>query len=192
LSDVIGDPIGSIASGLTHHPDADNILVGNNFQACEAVAKMAIKLGYHPQIITTELDGEAQVRGIEIAVEIITKSAKTILIYGGETIVNLPENCTGEGGRNQELGLAAAIELAKHQIPAWVITLATDGTDGPTDAAGVTVNETTIDRSLALGLDAQSALDRHDAYPFFQQLGDLHLIGATGTNVADISIAIRP
>jgi glycerate 2-kinase len=192
LSDVIGDSISSIASGLTHHPAADNILVGNNRQACEAVAKMASKLGYNPQIITTELDGEAQTRGVEIAREIIAKPAKTILIYGGETTVNLPENCTGKGGRNQELGLAAAIELARHNLPAWVITLATDGTDGPTDAAGVTVNETTIDRSLALGLDAQSALDRHDAYPFFQQLGDLHLIGATGTNVADISIAIRP
>jgi glycerate 2-kinase len=192
LSDVIGDPIGSIASGLTNHPHADNILVGNNRQACEAVAKMASELGYHPQIVTTELDGAAQIRGVEIAREIITKSAKTVLIYGGETTVNLPVNCPGKGGRNQELGLAAAIELAKHNLPAWVITLATDGTDGPTDAAGVTVNEKTIDRALALGLDAQSALDRHDAYPFFQQLGNLHLIGATGTNVADISIAIRP
>jgi glycerate 2-kinase len=192
LSDVIGDPIGSIASGLTNHPNADNILVGNNRQACEAVAKATIELGYNSQIITTELDGEARVRGVEIAREIITKPARTILIYGGETTVNLPKNCTGKGGRNTELGLAAAIELAKHHIPAWVITLATDGTDGPTDAAGATVNETTLDRSLALGLDAQSALDRHDSYPFFQQLGDLHLIGATGTNVADISIAIRP
>ncbi len=191
LSDVIGDPIGSIASGLTNHPHADNILVGNNHQACEAVAKMASKLGYNPQIITTELAGEARVRGVEIAREIITKSAKTVLIYGGETTVNLPRNCTGKGGRNQELGLAAAIELAIHNIPAWVITLATDGTDGPTDAAGVTVNEQTIDRALRLGLDPKLALDRHDAYPFFQQLGDLHLIGATGTNVADISIAIR-
>jgi glycerate 2-kinase len=192
LSDVIGDPISSIASGLTNHPDADNILVGNNLQACEAVVKAASKLGYKSQIITTELDGEAQVRGIEIARKIIAAPAKTMLIYGGETTVSLPDNCTGKGGRNQELGLAAAIELAKHNLPAWVITLATDGTDGPTNAAGVTVNETTIDRSLALGLDPQSALDRHDAYPFFQQLGDLHLIGATGTNVADISIAIRP
>ena len=192
LSDVIGDPIVSVASGLTNHPNADNILVGNNLQACKAVAKLASELGYSPQIITTELDGIAQIRGAEIARDIINKPAKTVLIYGGETTVNLPENCTGKGGRNQELGLAAAIELAKHQIPAWVITLATDGTDGPTDAAGVTVNETTIDRSLALGLDPQSALDRHDAYPFFQKLGDLHLIGATGTNVADISIAIRP
>jgi glycerate 2-kinase len=192
LSDVIGDPISSIASGLTNHPNAENILVGNNLQACDAVAKMAIALGYNPQIITTELDGEAQARGVEIVRAIIDQPAKTVLIYGGETTVNLPGNCTGKGGRNQELGLAAAIELAKHHIPAWVITLATDGTDGPTDAAGVKVNETTIDRSLELGLDAQSALDRHDAYPFFQQLGDLHLIGATGTNVADISIAIRP
>jgi glycerate 2-kinase len=192
LSDVIGDPISSIASGLTNHPNADNILVGNNRQACEAVAKTARELGYNSQIITTELDGEAQVRGVEIAREIVTKPVKTVSIYGGETTVNLPDICMGKGGRNQELGLAAAIELAVHKIPAWVITLATDGTDGPTDAAGVTVNETTIDRSLVLGLDAQSALDRHDAYPFFQQLGDLHLIGATGTNVADISIAIRP
>jgi glycerate 2-kinase len=192
LSDVIGDPISSIASGLTNHPHADNILVGNNRQACEAVAKTARELGYNSQIITTELAGEAQVRGGEIVREIVTKPAKTVLIYGGETTVNLPRNCTGKGGRNQELGLAAAIELAIHNIPAWVITLATDGTDGPTDAAGVTVNEQTIDRALALGLDPQLALDLHDAYPFFQQLGDLHLIGTTGTNVADISIAIRP
>ena len=131
-------------------------------------------------------------RGVEIVREIITHPPKTVLIYGGETTVSLPKNCLGKGGRNTELGLAAAIELAVHNVPAWVITLATDGTDGPTDAAGATVNETTIDRALALGLDARSALDRHDSYPFFQQLGDLHLIGATGTNVADITIAIRP
>jgi glycerate 2-kinase len=191
LSDVIGDPIAAIASGLTNHFNADNILVGNNCQACEAVAKAASELGYNPQIVTTEWEGEAQFRGVEIAREIVSKPPKTVLIYGGETTVNLPRNCLGKGGRNQELGLAAAIELADHHVPAWVITLATDGTDGPTDAAGVIVNETTIDRSLALGLDAQMALDRHDSYPFFHQLGDLHLIGATGTNVADITIAIR-
>ena len=192
LSDVIGDPIASIASGLTNHPDADNLLVGNNRQACEAVATTARNLGYNSQIITTELDGEARVRGVEIVREIITHPPNTMLIYGGETTVNLPDNCLGRGGRNTELGLAAAIELAVHNVPAWVVTLATDGTDGPTDAAGATVNETTIDRALGLELDAQSALDRHDSYPFFQQLADLHLIGATGTNVADITIAIRP
>ncbi len=192
LSDVIGDPIGSIASGLTDRPHAENILVGNNRQACEAVATLARSMGYNSQIMTTEMDGEARARGVEIAREIITQPAKTVLIYGGETTVSLPKNCTGTGGRNTELGLAAAIELAINKVPAWIITLATDGTDGPTNAAGATVNETTIDRALALGLDARSALDRHDSYPFFQQLEDLHLIGATGTNVADITIAIRP
>jgi glycerate 2-kinase len=192
LSDVIGDPIGSIASGLTNHPDADNILVGNNRQACEAVAQTAKAMGYDARIVTTELAGEARVRGAEIAREIISHPPNTMLIYGGETTVTLPKNCQSKGGRNQELGLAAAIELAVYSIPAWVITLATDGTDGPTNAAGVRVNETTIDRSLALGLDADSILDRHDSYPFFQQLGDLQIIGATGTNVADITIAILP
>jgi glycerate 2-kinase len=192
LSDVIGDPIASIASGLTNHPETDNILVGNNLQACEAVAITARELGYNALIATTELCGEAAVKGTKIARWLMDELPNTVLIYGGETIVILPKNCKGKGGRNQELGLAAALELAKHNVPAWVITLATDGTDGPTDAAGVTVNETTIDRALALGLDAKMALDRHDSYPFFQKLGDLHLIGATGTNVADIAIAIRP
>jgi glycerate 2-kinase len=193
LSDVINDPIESIASGLTDRPNADNIFVGNNRQACEAVKQSIDDEGeYTAQIVMTNLQGEAQTRGVEIARRIITEPSKTVLIYGGETTVNLPENCTGKGGRNTELGLAAAIELAEHGIPAWVITLATDGTDGPTDAAGATVNEQTIDRAVALGLDARSALDRHDSYSFFQQLGDLHLIGATGTNVADITLAIRP
>jgi glycerate 2-kinase len=192
LSDVIDDPIESIASGLTNHPNANNIFVGNNRQACEAIKQSIEDEGeYTAQIVMTNLHGEARVRGIEIAHRIIAEPSKTVLIYGGETTVSLPANCTGKGGRNTELGLAAAIELAKHNVPAWVITLATDGTDGPTDAAGATVNEQTIDRSLALGLDAKLALDRHDSYAFFQQLGDLHLIEATGTNVADITIAIR-
>ena len=190
LSDVIGDPIASIASGLTNHPRADNFLVGNNQQACEAIAQAANNMGYNAHIVTTKLDGEARIQGADIAREIITQPSKTMLIYGGETTVTLPDNCHGKGGRNQELGLAAAIELSKHDVPAWIITLATDGTDGPTDAAGVTVNETTVQRGLNLGLDAQLALDQHNSYPFFDRLGDLHRIGATGTNVADITIAI--
>jgi glycerate 2-kinase len=192
LSDIIGDSIASIASGLTNHPAAANTLVGSNFQACTAVAETARKLGFHPQIVTTKLEGEAQIRGREIAREIIMKQPKTVLIYGGETTVVLPQNCLGKGGRNQELALAAAIELGTQSTPAWVITLATDGTDGPTDAAGAIVNEQTISRAIELGLDAQSALDRHDSYPFFDRLKDLSKIGATGTNVADITIAIHP
>jgi glycerate 2-kinase len=192
LSDVIGDPIESIASGLTNHPNAHNILVGNNRQSCLAVAEAAKNFGYEPHIIEKPLAGEAQVRGREIAREIVARSPKTVLIYGGETTVTLPPNCQGEGGRNQELALAAAIELGTQSTPAWVVTIATDGTDGPTDAAGATVNEQTIARSIELGLDANLALDRHDSYPFFQRLDNWLKLGATGTNVADITIAIRP
>lgn len=192
LSDVIGDPIASIASGLTHHPKAANFLIGNNHQACEAVASNARAMGYDAQIVTTELDGEARVRGAEIARDIITRPSQTVLIYGGETTVSLPAHCQGIGGRNQELGLAAAIELAIYGIPAWVTTLATDGLDGPTEAAGVTVNELTIARALALGLNPQLELDRHNSYTFFDRLGNLRQTGATGTNVADITIAIAP
>lgn len=192
LSDVIGDSLEAIAAGLTNHPAAENTLVGSNSQACAALAEAARKLGYNPQIVTTELEGEARVRGQEIAREIVTKQSKTVLIYGGETTVVLPQACQGKGGRNQELALAAAIELGTQSTPAWVITLATDGTDGPTDAAGATVNEQTIARSIVLGLDARSALDQHDSYSFFDRLADLWKIGATGTNVADITIAIRP
>ncbi len=192
LSDVIGDPIASIASGLTNHPNAHNTLVGNNRQSCLAVARTAENLGYAADIITTELAGEAQVKGREIAREIVARSPKTVLIYGGETTVTLPPDCQGKGGRNQELALAAAIELSNQNTAAWIVTLATDGTDGPSDAAGATVNERTIARAIELGLDPQSALDRHDSYPFFQKLGNLRQIGATGTNVADITIAIRP
>jgi glycerate 2-kinase len=169
LSDVIGDSIAAISSGLTNHPAATNLIVGSNDRACTAVAATAIKLGYQPQIVTTTLAGEARVRGREIARAILTKPPKTVLIYGGETTVTLPANCLGVGGRNQELALAAAIELSTQTTPAWVATLATDGTDGPTDAAGATVDERTIGRAMALGLDANSALDRHDSYHFFDR-----------------------
>jgi glycerate 2-kinase len=191
LSDVIGDSIATIASGLTNHPAATNLIIGSNERACAAVAATATKLGYQPQIVTTTLAGEAQVRGREIAHQIQLASPKTVLIYGGETTVTLPPNCPGKGGRNQELALAAAIELSTQSIPAWVATLATDGTDGPTDAAGATVDELTLDRARALGLDANSALARHDSYHFFDRSGNLLRLGATGTNVADITIAIR-
>ncbi len=192
LSDVIGDSIATIASGLTHHPAAQNTIVGSNRQACDAIAATATKLGFQPEIVTTTLAGEARVCGREIARAIATAPPKTVLIYGGETTVTIPLADRGRGGRNQELALAAAIELATLSTAAWVTTLATDGTDGPTDAAGATVNDGTIARALALGLDPQLALDRHDSYSLFDRSGDLVRIGATGTNVADITIAIRP
>ncbi len=192
LSDVIGDAIPVIASGLTHHPKAQNWLVGNNAQACMAAAQVFEREGYQVKIVTTDLAGEAQARGRDIAQQIVQQPAGTVLIYGGETTVTIPPESQGRGGRNQELALGAAIALGQQSIPATLVTLATDGTDGPTDAAGAIVDTTTISQALNQGLDPQSALEQHDSYPLLAQLGCLIKTHPTGTNVADLAIAITP
>ena len=91
----------------------------------------------------------------------------------------------GKGGRNQELALAAVTELAGLEN-AILITLATDGEDGPTDAAGAVVTGETLQRARSLGLDPADYLARNDSYTFFEKLGDLLEIGPTGTNVNDL------
>lgn len=197
LSDVIGDPLDVIASGLTHDPRARNVLVGNNGQACQAAADAARDLGFAPHIVTTELRGEAREAGMRIARELLEEPASVAashagecLIYGGETTVTLRGQ--GKGGRNQELALAAAIELGGVHGGIAVAALGTDGTDGPTDAAGAIAFGDTLARARALGLDAGDHLARNDSYPFFAALGDLLMTGPTGTNVADVIIALRP
>jgi glycerate-2-kinase len=94
---------------------------------------------------------------------------------------------SGKGGRNQEFALAAAVELAGEGAMA-VLAAGTDGIDGPTDAAGAYVDGTTVARASSLGLDPGAHLEKNDAYPFFEALGDLVVTGATGTNVADLAI----
>ena len=105
------------------------------------------------------------------------------LIAGGETTVTLRGD--GQGGRNQELALAAVEEL-RGLKDVMLIALATDGDDGPTDAAGAVVTGESASRAEALGLDAAGSLSRNDAYPFFEALGDLIRTGPTGTNVNDL------
>ncbi len=95
----------------------------------------------------------------------------------------------GKGGRNQELTLAAVDELAGTQ-DVLLITLATDGDDGPTDAAGACANGETRQRARRLGMSASDYLSRNDAYPFFEALGDLLKPGYTGTNVNDLIFLI--
>jgi glycerate-2-kinase len=91
----------------------------------------------------------------------------------------------GKGGRNQEIALSAAMAIAG--LPGvLVVALATDGSDGPTDAAGGIVDGTTIERAAALGLDPRAALARNDSYAFLQEVGDLLLTGPTNTNVNDL------
>jgi hydroxypyruvate reductase len=141
--------------------------------------------------VTTAIQGEAQAIGREIAQAIVQEAPGTVLIYGGETTVTLPPNCTGRGGRNQELVLAAAIALHDLGQSAWVASMGTDGIDGQSEAAGSIANEQTVSRGQSQGLEANDYLERHDSYNFFQPLRDLVVTGATGTNVADIIIAVR-
>lgn len=189
LSDVIGDPIDVIASGLTADPRAHNTLIGNNTQACEAAARMATTRGYAARIVTTELRGDAAEAGARIAAEIAASPPNSALIYGGETTVQV--RGSGKGGRCQELALAAALHLQSCGSALAVAALGTDGTDGPTDAAGALAFGDTQTRATAQGLNARAHLERNDSYAFFHALGDLIRTGPTGTNVADVIIALN-
>jgi glycerate 2-kinase len=188
LSDVIGDPLDVIASGLTHDPAARNVLVGNNAQACSAARDAAVRAGYTTRIVTTELRGEARDAGAAIALAIAAAPPGSALIYGGETTVTL--RGAGRGGRNQELALAAALALPA-DAHCTIASLGTDGSDGPTDAAGAVARPDTLARAYALGLNAAAYLANNDSYAFFASLGDLLITGPTGTNVADVVIALR-
>jgi hydroxypyruvate reductase len=164
-----------------------NIIIGDNRLASQAALKQAEGEGFHSEILTNELQGEARQAGVMLAKklreELAKRSRPFCLIAGGETTVTVKGN--GKGGRNQELALSAVDELAGLQN-VMLIALATDGDDGPTDAAGAVVTGESAQRAESLGLDAADSLSRNDAYPFFEALGDLVKTGPTGTNVNDL------
>lgn len=164
-----------------------NTIIGDNELAARAALGQARREGLHGEILTNELQGEAREVGRELArrlrLESSQRSGPFCLIAGGETTVTL--RGAGKGGRNQELALAAVPELSGLQN-ALLIALATDGDDGPTDAAGAVVTGESAQRAAALGLEAADYLSRNDAYPFFEALGDLLKTGPTGTNVNDL------
>ncbi|MBI2164646.1 MAG: glycerate kinase, partial [candidate division NC10 bacterium] len=171
-----------------------NLIVGSNIQALEAARSEACALGLTPMILSSSIEGEtreiarmhaALAREIRTSGNPVTPPA--CLISGGETTVTL--RGTGKGGRNQEFVLAAALDIAG--LPDTVILSAgTDGTDGPTDAAGAIADGETCARALAMGLNPRAALDGNDAYPFFEKLGDLILTGPTNTNVMDVRLVL--
>jgi hydroxypyruvate reductase len=172
------------------HPIFDrvqNIIIGDNRLAAQAALEQAGREGFQAEILTSELQGEARDVGRDLARRLRLDSATQphpfCLIAGGETTVTLQGG--GKGGRNQELALAAVAELAGLQ-DVMLIALATDGDDGPTDAAGAVVTGESARRAEALELDAADHLSRNDAYAFFDALGDLLQTGPTGTNVNDL------
>ncbi|MFC1545713.1 MOFRL family protein [Gemmatimonadota bacterium] len=161
----------------------------------DTAARRAADLGLTPMILTTTMQGEASVVGEEMA-QNLKRTLETgeplpppcCLIAGGETTCTI-EGEAGLGGRSQELALAAAREL--HGIENAVLLAAgTDGTDGPTDAAGGIVDGGTFGKGLAEGLTLEEYLERHDAYHYLQSTGCLIKTGPTMTNVMDIVLML--
>lgn len=166
----------------------ENKIIASNEIAARAALTQAEREGFQAELLTTHLQGEAREVGVELATKLRksfgTKQTSEVFITGGETTVTLQSN-PGRGGRNQELALAAVPVLAGMK-DVLLISLATDGEDGPTDAAGAVVTGESAHRAESLGLDAAASQSRHDAYPFFAALDDLIRIGPTGTNVNDL------
>ncbi len=166
------------------------VVVGSNDIAAEAALAEARSLGFRAHLLTTFLEGEAREAGkfaAALAKELVLRGQleppPACLILGGETTVTVRGH--GKGGRNQELALAAALAMPGLER-ALVAALATDGSDGPTDAAGGMVDGHTLERATAKGLDARAALAENDSYTVLEAIGDLLVTGPTNTNVNDL------
>lgn len=239
LSDVVGDRLESIASGLTYIAPAVradplelldkfnllkrtapgiiqtlkmnkdininerslirkrvfNLLVGNNRMAVQAAVSQARLEGFDTQEIKTDLQGEARRVGFEMADQLQqvgwddrTSPRPCCLVAGGETTVTVTGD--GKGGRNQELALAS-VETLAGLSGVMLISLATDGEDGNSDAAGAVVTGETLGRAARLGMEPDVYLARNDSYSFFERLDDLIKIEPTATQVNDLVLLFK-
>ena len=180
----------TLKEGNTTIKDHRNFIVGSLSIAAEAACAHADALGFEVKILTTSLRGEARIVGAELASQLVelvhsnqSKKKPICLIVGGETTVTVTGK--GKGGRNQELALAAA-QVLNGVNNCALISFATDGEDGPTDAAGGIVTGKTIQIGLDLGLDSQNYLNENNAYEYLEKTGALIRTGPTGTNVNDL------
>lgn len=241
LSDVVGDPLDTIASGPTA-PDrstfgdavkvlqkyglwtkaadsirnrleaglkgeisetpkpgdkvferVSNVVVGSNLVAAKAAVEEATTLGYNALLLSTRVEGEARYVGTMYAAiaKEISESSHPIpkpaaVVAGGETTVRVEGS--GRGGRNQEVALSAAMRM--EGLYAVIAALATDGVDGPTEAAGAIADSSTMRRAASMGLTPEDFLMDNDSYGFFSRLGDAILTGPTGTNVNDLAVIL--
>jgi len=171
-----------------------NVLVGTNSMAIEAAAAKAGDLGFATRILSSDITGDTRA-----AVELHLKTVREIVagaspprppacvLSGGETTVVLRGK--GKGGRNQEFALAAANGI-KGLERVVILSGGTDGTDGPTDAAGAIADGTTVLRAEKAGMDPEAFLADNDSYHFFEKLGDLLVTGPTLTNVMDLRVML--
>jgi hydroxypyruvate reductase len=171
-----------------------HVIVGRNEDALLAVRAAAEGLGYRPYVLTSHVEGEARAmaraqaavaRQVQASGEPVSPPA--CLLSGGETTVTVRGR--GRGGRNTEMALtfALAVEGLEHVTGLFA---GTDGTDGPTDAAGALVDGGTVARARKRGLDARAFLEENDSYTFFREAGGLFVTGPTLTNVMDLRIIL--
>ncbi|MFW6096283.1 MAG: glycerate kinase type-2 family protein [Bacteroidota bacterium] len=176
--------------------NVSNFIIGNIDVAMNAAKQTASQLGYESMISFALMRGEASEMG-ESIVQILRQYSQgrendrqpLCMIFGGETTVTLGKQ-SGRGGRNQELALSALLHMKDFEKDFVLISAGTDGTDGPTDAAGAIITRKTLEKAESLGLDPEQYLREHNAYPFFEQTGSLLKTGPTGTNVMDLVIAL--
>jgi glycerate-2-kinase len=174
----------------------ENIIIAGNRKATTAAEARAAELGFNALAPANKGEGEARKLGTRY-VRAVRSTQKWIankperqnmcFIYGGEPTVTVKGD--GKGGRNTELALAFAI-AADGMEGVTFLSAGTDGTDGPTDAAGAIVDGGTVQRGREKGLDAREYLERNDSYSFFKETGELLITGPTGTNVMDLEIVL--
>jgi glycerate 2-kinase len=171
-------------------------IVGSNRLSVEAAAREARRQGLRPLVLTTRLEGEAR-EAARVLVSVLRECVESsrpaappvCLLAGGETTVTVRGN--GQGGRNQELAVAAAERLDGFPVPAVVASLATDGIDGASDAAGGIADDTSVERAASLGLAPAAAfVAASDTRNYLGPMGDLIVTGATGTNVVDVVVLL--
>lgn len=171
-----------------------NLIVGSNRLALSAAKEKAEELGYRALILSSLIQGDTrEAAGVHAAIgkEVVETGnpvpRPACIISGGETTVTI---CGGGlGGRNQEFALAAALGIAGSE-GIVVLSGGTDGTDGPTDAAGAMADGTTVQRAKDKGLDPERHLETNDSYHFFRSLDDLLVTGPTFTNVMDLRLVL--
>lgn len=170
--------------------NVETVITGSVHQLCSAAAESASKLGYEPLILTDSLSCTAREAGRFLAAvaQYRQDTKKSVaIIVGGETVVQLTGH--GLGGRNQELVLAAAPGIAGLRDTA-IFSVGSDGTDGPTDAAGGYVDGDTFTALTAKGFSVPAVLAENDAYHALEAVGGLLFTGPTGTNVNDVTVLL--
>lgn len=171
-------------------PEVTTKISGSVDQLCNKAKEILEKSGYKTEILTTCMDCEASEAGFLLSSIARTKSKskdKLAYIFGGETIVHLKGK--GMGGRNQELAFASAKNISGLKN-VKIISFSSDGTDGPTDAAGAFVDGETFNKIKEKNIDYDHILDNNDSYTALKQINQLIITGPTGTNVNDVSIIL--